>query len=144
MAEVHFQINGLDRVGVRLAQLGPLFVQQAHALVAETVLYAETAIADKIDEYEAVDTGRLKGSISAKTEFQAGDSAHEMTARNVGGIAKIEAVVGTNVGYAIPVHEGWETSTGKQIEGRPFMEDTIPDVEDLFNRRATERFGSLL
>lgn len=141
---VSFKVDGLDIMGVKLARLGPLFVQQAQALVAETVLFAEVAIADKIDEFEAVDSGRLKGSISTKTQFTAGDSATKSSARDVDGIAQLGAVVGTNLRYAIPVHEGFTTRSGREIEGRPFFEDAIPEIEDLFEKRARDRFGSLV
>lgn len=141
---VTFRINGLDRVGANLARLGPLFVREAHALVAETVLFAEVAIADKIDEVEAVDTGRLKGSISSRTAYNPSDSATRLSARDVGGYARIDAIVGTNVAYAIPVHDGYTTRSGRKIEGRPFMEAALPEIEELFDRRARERLGGLL
>lgn len=141
---VTFKITGMDLVGAKLARLGPLFVQEAKALVAETVLFGEVAIADKIDEYEAVDTGRMKGSISAKTAFNPSDTATRLSARDVAGYARIDAIIGTNVSYAIPVHEGYTTRSGRKIEGRPFMEDAVPEIAELFERRARERLGGLL
>ena len=152
-------ISGLDRVGSKLARVGPLFVHAAKELVAETAAFAESAIANKIDEYEAVDTGRLKGSISGKNEggdrdekgrftaptyqFDPEDSANSFTAKNVGGVAEISAVVGTNVSYAVPVHEGYTTSTGREIPGRPYAADAVPEIEKFFEGQARDRFGSL-
>lgn len=107
MAE-QFTIRGLDGLEAKLAQLPARYEAAARRAVADTVLFAEVEIADKIDEFEAVDTGRLKGSPSAKRSKQPGDSA---TAIRPGGLS---AVVGTNVPYAIPVHEGYT----RQLKGK--------------------------
>lgn len=141
---VNFSLEGVQNLNRQLDRLGPLFMQQARALVAETVLYAEVAIADKIDAFEAVDTGRLKGSISSRTAMVPGDSATQIAVSSYGADAQVAGVVGTNVTYAIPVHEGYTTRRGRQIAGRPFMRDALPEIEALFEQRARDRFGGLL
>jgi hypothetical protein len=141
---INFDLSGIDDLNRKLDRIGPLFMQQARALVAETVLFAEVAIADKIDEYEAVDTGRLKGSISSKTAMVPGDSATTVSASSYGANAQVAGIVGTNLKYAIPVHEGYTTRRGRQIAGRPFMRDALPEIESLFEKRARDRFGGLL
>lgn len=58
-----------------------------------------------------VDTGNLRGSI-----------AYEVTRNGIGG--KLGARVGTNVPYAIYVHEGT-----KYQKGQPFLEDALASVQ---------------
>jgi hypothetical protein len=185
MSDLTFQIHGGDSKEVQA--LKQLAERELKALIADTVLYAEAAIVQKIDEYEAVDKGRLKGSITSKTAFSSGDSATKI---RPGGL---EAVVGTNVQYAIPVHDGYtRTLKGRKVrsaygvhrgkftqarvrqaernskrqgslkisgasysrdgetgditmyvQGRPFVRDAIPEIEEHFNREAKIRLGGL-
>lgn len=58
-----------------------------------------------------VDTGNLRGSLT-----------YEVTRTGVGG--KLGARVGTNVPYAIYVHEGT-----KYQKGQPFLEDALASVQ---------------
>jgi hypothetical protein len=169
MGSTGIEITG----GGNLAALGPLFAREAMALIAETVLFAEVAIADQIDAMHAVDTGRLKASISAKTAFNSKDTATAIDSDGLG------AVVGTNIAYAIPVHEGYTRTlrfdtkvkaiklkkngeltkeslrrgysfhekTGAPVltvAGRPYVRAAVPDIEAFFQKRARERFGTLV
>lgn len=167
---VTYAIGGMDRIGLALSRVGPLFVRAAEQLVTETMLFGEVVIADKIREYEAVDTGRLKGSIEGASQgggerdaqgrfkphtyaFDPADSAHKIRKGNAwsGGSrgvgyahAEIVGIIGTNVRYAIPVHEGYRTRSGRQIPGRPYMADSIPTIEEHLQRRAHDVFGGIL
>lgn len=92
-----FHISGGDELDRQLKAAAGEVETAVKRAILDTVLQAEVAIAAKIDEMHAVDTGALKGSI----RHGAQGSATEISS---GGLS---AVVGTNVGYAIPVHEGY-------------------------------------
>lgn len=142
---INIDIGGIDRLNRNIAAMRPLFVQAARATVADAMLFSEVAIADHIDRYDAIDTGRLKGSIAAHTAFEPKDTAADLREiRGAEGVERVEGVVGTNVHYAIPVHEGYTTSTGRHIDGRPFMADAVPEIETHLEKTAREMFGSLL
>lgn len=151
---INIDIHGIDQLNRSIRQLGPLFTRTARAVVVDTMLFAEMAIADHIDRYDAIDTGRLKGSITQRNElgddgksytFDPKDTAADLQEiEGPDGIDHIRGVVGTNVHYAIPVHEGYTTSTGRHIEGRPYMADAMPEIRDNFERTARDTFGGLL
>jgi len=82
------------------------------AVVRESVLkYEELGI--------GAPTGRLKGSITSRVE---GDTA----------------VVGTDVEYAVFVHEGHSTRSGSRVAGRPFLKAGLqsarPQLKRIFRR----------
>lgn len=86
-----------NRFLASIAQITPEIEARARMLVARTVTEAIGEIVHQIDDvYHAVDTGRLRGSFTLAV---GADSAS--------GIDNFTGVVGTNVHYAIPVHEGW-------------------------------------
>ena len=132
-----FAIRGGKALERKLAKLSADMTRGMKAALADTVLFAEVAIADKINEYNAVDTGRLKGSIGAQTAFGPGDTATEIAPD------ASRTVVGTNVAYAIPVHEGYERKDGKRVVGRPYMADAVPEIEQEYLAAVAEHLGRL-
>ncbi len=87
-----------------------------HALeLAGQVVERETVL--KVEEFGAVDTGRLKNSITSRVEED-------------------KAIVGTDVEYAIYVHEGHRTRSGGFVGGRPFLraglQSARPHVRKVF------------
>lgn len=96
-----YEIKGIEALDRKIRGLLPLFERGAQRAVADTALFSEVEIADQIDAMGAVRTGRLKGSMSAKRAKQSDDSATRVLP---GGLS---AVVGTNVEYAIAVHDGY-------------------------------------
>lgn len=151
---ITIDLSGMADLTRRLEAQRPLFEQAARTVVADALSFSEVAIADHIDKHDAIDTGRLKSSISQKDEqgrdgqiwtFRPKDTAVEMDeVHEAGGVSQVRGVVGTNVHYAIPVHEGYTTSTGRHIDGRPYMADAVPEIEAHLERTARETFGSLL
>ncbi|MHC1597229.1 MAG: HK97 gp10 family phage protein [Methermicoccaceae archaeon] len=92
-------------------------LEQALELAGQVV---EREAVLKIEEMGAVDTGRLKGSITSRVE---GD----------------KAVVGTDVEYAVYVHEGHKTRSGGFVPARPFLraglQSARPHIRAIFKRR---------
>lgn len=126
-----FNVSGGDEFRRKLGQVEADLRRRMRAALADTVLFGEVAIADKINEYDAVDTGRLKGSMGAQTAFTPGDTATEIAADGS------RAVVGTNLSYAIPVHEGYTRKDGRTVKGRPYMADAVPEIQAHY-RQAVE------
>jgi len=74
----------------------------------------------KCNEFDCVDTGRLKGSITSRVE---GDTA----------------IVGTDVEYAVYVHEGHSTRSGSRVSGRPFLKAGLQSARPQLKRIFKER-----
>jgi len=106
-------IEGLPEVVGNLDELTVKADRAARALILDTVLFAEVTVVNKIDEYHAVATGRLRGSVvgvgprppmKAKGLQSASDTATEIHAPTAD---DYRATIGTNLEYALPVHEGY-------------------------------------
>lgn len=144
-----FRLSGGDDLAKAIAKLDRDVTRAVQRAIDDVVLFAESEIVSKFEEgvysKPPVDTGRLLGSITAKTAFRPGDSATNISPDG------LSAVVGTNVEYAIPVHEGYTrtlkgrrsrsafttrqrlgTSTRLQrvVPGRPFIADAVPAIEE--------------
>ena len=91
-------------------------LEQALELAGQVV---EREAVLKIEEMRAVDTGRLKNSITSRVE---GD----------------KAIVGTDVEYAIYVHEGHRTRSGGFVPARPFLraglQSARPQIRKIFEK----------
>jgi phage gpG-like protein len=70
-------------------------------------------IANLARVYCPVDTGHLRASITTAVRSEGG---------------KVIGLVGTNVVYATAVHQGSRTSTGRRVEGRPFLRRALTEV----------------
>lgn len=105
MARIVFEIGGLDRILRDLEEFEREVAAKARELVVDTTLHGEKIIADEISELHVVDTGRLLGSFT-------GQSSRRYTYNPADTVAiyspdGLQAVVGTNVEYAVAVHEGY-------------------------------------
>lgn len=121
------------------------------AVIANTALFAEREIVDQITVFGAVDTGRLKGSIGTtigepgssdpKNPSLPGDSANAIIDNGM------TAIVGTNVPYALLVHDGYakplKSGGVLEVGGRPFMENARPAIEAEYERAAVEALNAM-
>lgn len=108
-----------------------------YAIGIKAVEGSVDAISGKYGIPKAVDTGRLRASISFITPTDSGDSGEANTHSKAGdqltGTAeKNSVVVGSNVEYAEPVHNG--TS---RMEGRPFLRVGIEQTKGEMERQVT-------
>ena len=120
-------------------------------VIANTALFAELEIVNQITTMDVVDTGRLKGSIGTsigapgssdpRNPSLAGDSANAITDNG------LTAIVGTNVSYALAVHDGYarglKSGGVRVVPGRPFMEAAVPAIEREYERIATQVLNGL-
>lgn len=102
----------VDEVHARLERLSRLDLRDALEAVGAVV---EREAVLKIEEMGAVDTGRLRSSIAHRVEDDT-------------------VVVGTNVEYAIYVHEGYRTPHGKRVAGRPFLRAALQSARPHIHR----------
>ena len=108
-----------------------------YAMGVKAVEGSVDAISGKYGTPKAVDTGRLRASISFVTPTDSGDSGEANTHskagdRLTGTAEKNSVVVGSNVEYAEPVHNG--TS---RMEGRPFLRVGIEQTKGEMERQVT-------
>lgn len=108
-----------------------------YAIGIKAVEGSVDAISGRYGIPKAVDTGRLRASISFITPTDSGDSGEANTHSKAGdqltGTAeKNSVVVGSNVEYAEPVHNG--TS---RMEGRPFLRVGIEQTKGEMERQVT-------
>ena len=121
-------------------------VLEAEKKAIENALYAMgikavegsvDAISGKYGIPKAVDTGRLRASISFITPTDSGDSGkanpHSKAGDKLTGTAeKNSVVVGSNVEYADYVHNGT-----RRMEGRPFLRVGIEQTKGEMERQVT-------
>lgn len=116
-----------------------------YAIGIKAVEGSVDAISGKYDIDPAVDTGRLRASISFITPTEQGGSGM-MKPKNAeagdelsGSSEKNTVVVGSNVSYASFVHSG--TS---RMEGRPFLREGINKTKDKMREQVTKIFKGQL
>lgn len=144
--------NGM-RISIRVTDNSQLTKEEL-AKATERALYAigvkavegsVDAISGKYDIDAAVDTGRLRASISFITPTDKGDSGQPKPANAQAGdelsgkAEKNSVVVGSNVSYASFVHSG--TS---RMEGRPFLREGIDKTKDQMQEQAEKIFKGQL
>ena len=108
-----------------------------YAIGVKAVEGSVNAISGRYDIAPAVDTGRLRASISFITPTDSGDSGEANTHSKAGDkltgkAEKNSVVVGSNVEYADYVHNG--TS---RMEGRPFLRVGIEQTKGEMERQVT-------
>ena len=108
-----------------------------YAMGIKAVAGSVDAISGYLGIKSAVKTGRLRASISFITPTKSGDGKQKSSAAKEGdkltGTAeKNSVVVGSNVEYAEPVHNG--TS---RMEGRPFLRVGIEQTKGEMERQVT-------
>ena len=117
-----------------------------YAIGVKAVEGSVDAISGKYDTAPAVDTGRLRASISFVTaNGEKGDSG-AMSPPNAqagdrlsGKAPKNSVIAGSNVEYAEPVHNG----TSK-MAGRPFLREGIDKTKDQMQEQAEKIFKGQL
>ena len=116
-----------------------------YAIGVKAVEGSVDAISGRYDIKPAVDTGRLRASISFITPTQKGDSGQPKPANAQAGdeltgtAEKNTVVVGSNVEYAEHVHNG--TS---RMAGRPFLREGIDKTKDQMQEQAEKIFKGQL
>lgn len=112
ITQSHADAVAADNAYVRIVQDNSHLVAQmlptAIAKALEKIgLIAEGHVIGYMTQEYIVDTGRLRNSITHAIQ---GDQS---------------VIIGTNVEYAIYVHEGHRTADGKTVAGRPFLRAPI-------------------
>lgn len=116
-----------------------------YAIGVKAVEGSVDAISGKYDTAPAVDTGRLRASISFITPTQKGDSGQPKPANTQAGdeltgtAEQNTVVVGSNVSYSEFVHNG----TSK-MAGRPFLREGIDKTKDQMQEQAEKIFKGQL
>ena len=116
-----------------------------YAIGVKAVEGSVDAISGKYDTAPAVDTGRLRASISFITPTQKGDSGQPKPANAQAGdeltgtAEQNTVVVGSNVSYSEFVHNG----TSK-MAGRPFLREGIDKTKDQMQEQVDKIFKGQL
>jgi phage gpG-like protein len=102
------------RVRVQIAEaevhrllLGPT------GLATKYVMRKTDQILNRARLYCPVDTGNLRASLTTAIRTQGNT---------------VTGLVGSDVEYALPLHQGRVTSRGRKIPGRPFLRKALTDV----------------
>lgn len=142
---MHFTIRVQDNSQLVLEGLGKAMERALYAIGVKAVEGSVDAISGRYDIDPAVDTGRLRASISFITPTDKGDSGQPKPANAQAGdeltgtAEKNTVVVGSNVEYAEYVHNG--TS---RMAGRPFLREGIDKTKDQMQEQAEKIFKGQL
>lgn len=138
-SEIKFEDNSLEV----LKELNATSEQLLYLIGTECVAGAVDSISN---ENLAVDTGRLRASISFVTASEAsgagagGSPENPVTAQDLasayGNAPEDTVIIGTNVNYASYVHNG----TAGYPQGRPFLKDGIEKAEPIIGIKARALF----
>lgn len=142
---MRFTIRVENNSQIVLEDLGEAMKRALYAIGVKAVEGSVDAISGRYDINPAVDTGRLRASISFITPTDKGDSgqpkpANEKAGDELTGAAEQNTVVvGSNVEYAEYVHNG----TSK-MAGRPFLREGIEKTRDKMQEQAEKIFKGQL
>lgn len=142
---MRFTIRVENNSQLALGELEKTTERVLYAIGVKAVEGSVDAISGRYDIDPAVDTGRLRASISFITPTQKGDSgqpkpANAQSGDELTGTAEQNTVVvGSNVSYASFVHSG--TS---RMEGRPFLREGIDKTKDQMQEQAEKIFKGQL
>ena len=142
---MRFTIRVQDNSNLVLEDLGEATDRALYAIGVKAVEGSVDAISGRYDIKPAVDTGRLRASISFITPTQKGDSGQPKPANAQAGdeltgtAEQNTVVVGSNVEYAEHVHNG--TS---RMAGRPFLREGIDKTKDKMQEQAEKIFKGQL
>jgi phage gpG-like protein len=89
------------------------FLTGPNGTVTRYVMRKTEQVANRARVYCPVDTGNLRSSITTAYRQQG---------------ERVTGMVGTPVKYAHAVHEGYTTSRGRRVGGRPFLRRALNDV----------------
>ncbi len=125
-------LNDLER---KMAEIAQRANERITATLVGTALAAEGIIADHIDDLDVVDTGRLKASFASGYTVEGSQEGDKIGGSEAYALSSdgLSAYVGTNVEYAVPVHDGYsrEKKDGSRmvVQGRPFLQQAMPDIK---------------
>lgn len=142
---MRFTIRVENNSQIVLEDLGEAMKRALYAIGVKAVEGSVDAISGRYDINPAVDTGRLRASISFITPTDKGDSGQPKPANAKAGdeltgeAEQNTVVVGSNVEYAEYVHNG----TSK-MAGRPFLREGIEKTRDKMQEQAEKIFKGQL
>ena len=142
---MRFTIRVQDNSKLVLEDLGEAMERALYAIGVKAVEGSVDAISGRYDIKPAVDTGRLRASISFITPTDKGGSGQPKPANAQAGdeltgtAEENSVVVGSNVEYAEHVHNG--TS---RMAGRPFLREGIDKTKDQMQEQAEKIFKGQL
>lgn len=142
---MHANIRLENKSKLILDELGEATERALYAIGVKAVEGSVDAISGRYDIAPAVDTGRLRASISFITPTEQGGGGM-MKPKNAeagdelsGKAEKNTVVVGSNVEYAERVHNG-----DSKMAGRPFITEGINKTKDKMREQVTKIFKGQL
>lgn len=142
---MRFTIRVENNSQLVISELEKATERALYAIGVKAVEGSVDAISGRYDIDPAVDTGRLRASISFITPTQKGDSGQPKPANAQAGdeltgtAEQNTVVVGSNVSYSEFVHNG----TSK-MAGRPFLREGIDKTKDQMQEQAEKIFKGQL
>lgn len=142
---MRFTIRVENNSQLVLDELGEAVERALYAIGVKAVEGSVDAISGRYDIDPAVDTGRLRASISFITPTEKGGSGQPKPANAQAGdelsgsSEKNTVVVGSNVEYAERVHNG-----DSKMAGRPFITEGINKTKDQMQEQAEKIFKGQL
>ena len=142
---MRFNIRVENNSQLLLEDLGEATERALYAIGVKAVEGSVDAISGRYDIKPAVDTGRLRASISFITPTQKGGSGQPKPANAQAGdeltgtSEKNTVVVGSNVEYAEKVHNG-----DSKMAARPFLREGIDKTKDKMREQVTKIFKGQL
>ena len=142
---MRFTIRVENNSQLVLEDLGEAMERALYAIGVKAVEGSVDAISGRYDIKPAVDTGRLRASISFITPTDKGGSGQPKPANAQAGdeltgtAEQNTVVVGSNVEYAEKVHNG-----DSKMAGRPFITEGISKTKDKMQEQAEKIFKGQL
>ena len=142
---MRFTIRVENNSQLVLEDLGEAMERALYAIGVKAVEGSVDAISGRYDIKPAVDTGRLRASISFITPTDKGGSGQpkpknaEAGDDLTGTAEQNTVVVGSNVEYAEKVHNG-----DSKMAGRPFLREGIDKTKDKMREQVTKIFKGQL
>ena len=143
--DLKFSIRIKDNSQLVLDEAEKATERALYAIGVKAVEGSVDAISGRYDIKPAVDTGRLRASISFITPTQKGGSGQpkpknaEAGDDLTGTAEQNTVVVGSNVEYAEKVHNG-----DSKMAGRPFLREGIDKTKDKMREQVTKIFKGQL
>lgn len=142
---MRFTIRFENNSKIVIDELGEAVGRALYAIGVKAVEGSVDAISGRYDIKPAVDTGRLRASISFITPTEKGGSGQPKPPNAQAGdeltgeAEQNTVVVGSNVEYAEKVHNG-----DSKMSGRPFITEGINRTKDKMRERAEKIFKGQL
>lgn len=142
---MRFTIRVENNSQLVLEDLGEAMERALYAIGVKAVEGSVDAISGRYDIKPAVDTGRLRASISFITPTDKGGSGQPKPANAQAGdeltgtAEENSVVVGSNVEYAEKVHNG-----DSKMPGRPFITEGISKTKDKMQEQVEKIFKGQL